>query len=119
MIGAHVTDPPDCFYSSILIIHNTKCYVNLRSFRLQLCYTSPSFHCFSSFPLHFFPAMFPTHFSECVGSRWFAFPNKILSLILLLLTHSLIDRFVTFPNSMKLQTIAEMWLSKDFKIQIA
>ena len=35
------------------------------------------------------------------------------------LTHSLTHHFETVPNSKKLQTITEMWLAKDFKIQIA
>ena len=35
------------------------------------------------------------------------------------LTHSLIYHFELIPNSKKLQTTAEMWLLKDFKIQIA
>ena len=34
-------------------------------------------------------------------------------------THSLLRHFETFPNSKKLQTTTEMWLLKDFKIQIA
>ena len=34
------------------------------------------------------------------------------------LTHSLIHHFETVPNSKKLQTTTEMWLLKDFKIQI-
>ena len=34
-------------------------------------------------------------------------------------THSLILHFETVPNSKKLQTTTEMWLLKDFKIQIA
>ena len=39
--------------------------------------------------------------------------------ILLKLIHSLIHHFETVPNSKKLQTTTEMWLLKDFKIQIA
>ena len=35
------------------------------------------------------------------------------------LTHSLIHHFETVPNSWKLQMTTEMWLLKDFKIQIA
>ena len=35
------------------------------------------------------------------------------------LTHNLIQHFETVPNSKKLQTTTEMWLLKDFKIQIA
>ena len=35
------------------------------------------------------------------------------------LTHSLIHHFETVPNSKKLQTTTEMWLLKDFEIQIA
>ena len=35
------------------------------------------------------------------------------------LTHSLIHHFETVPNSKKLQTKTELWLLKDFKIQIA
>ena len=35
-----------------------------------------------------------------------------------ILTHSLIHHFETVPNSKKLQTTTEMWLLKDFKIQI-
>ena len=35
------------------------------------------------------------------------------------LTHSLIHHFEVIPNSKKLQTTTEMWLLKDFKIQIA
>ena len=34
------------------------------------------------------------------------------------LTHFLIHHFETIPNSMKLQTTTEIWLLKDFKIQI-
>ena len=34
------------------------------------------------------------------------------------LTHSLIHHFETVPNSKNLQTTSEMWLLKDFKIQI-
>ena len=34
------------------------------------------------------------------------------------LTHSLIHHFETVPNSKKLQTTTEMWLLKDFKVQI-
>ena len=36
-----------------------------------------------------------------------------------LLTHSPIHHFEIFPVSKKLQTTTEMWLLKDFKIQIA
>ena len=36
-----------------------------------------------------------------------------------MLTHSLIDHFESVPNSKKLQTTTEMWLLKEFKIQIA
>ena len=39
--------------------------------------------------------------------------------ILVKLTHSLTHHFETIPNSKKLQTTTEMWLLKDFKIQIA
>ena len=35
------------------------------------------------------------------------------------LTHPLIHHFETVPNSKKLQTTTEVWLVKDFKIQIA
>ena len=35
------------------------------------------------------------------------------------LSHSLIHHFETVPNSNKLQTTTEMWLLKDFMIQIA
>ena len=35
-----------------------------------------------------------------------------------LLTHSLIHHLETVQNSKKLQTTTEMWLLKDFKIQI-
>ena len=35
------------------------------------------------------------------------------------LTHSLTHQFEAVPNSKKLQTTTEMWLFKDFKIQIA
>ena len=35
------------------------------------------------------------------------------------LTHSLVHHFETIPNSKKLQTTTEMWLLKDFQIQIA
>ena len=34
------------------------------------------------------------------------------------LTHSPIQHFETVPNSKKLQTTTEIWLLKDFKIQI-
>ena len=34
------------------------------------------------------------------------------------LTHSLKHHFETIPNSKKLQMTTEMWLLKDFKIQI-
>ena len=37
----------------------------------------------------------------------------------LYLTHTLLLHFETVPNSKKLQTATEMWLSNDFKIQIA
>ena len=39
--------------------------------------------------------------------------------LLLKTTLSLIHHFETVPNSKKLQTTTEMWLLKDFKIQIA
>ena len=35
------------------------------------------------------------------------------------LTHSLIHHFETVLNSNKLQTTTQIWLLKDFKIQIA
>ena len=35
------------------------------------------------------------------------------------LIHSLNHHFETVPNSKKLQTKTEIWLSKDFKIQMA
>ena len=38
---------------------------------------------------------------------------------ILFVTHSLIHHFETIPNSKTLQTTTEMWLLKDFKIQIA
>ena len=59
------------------------------------------------------------------GKQFFLFSQCILPCMALIfhfkytLTHSLIHHFETKPNSKKLQTTAEMWLFKDFKIKIA
>ena len=45
--------------------------------------------------------------------------NHYSEIVTLKLTRSLIHHFETALNSNKLQTATEMWLLKDFKIQIA
>ena len=59
--------------------------------------------------------------SEKSGYQHFTFFPPIFSRLLVYscLTHSLINHFETVPNLNKMQATTEMWLLKDFKIQIA
>ena len=54
------------------------------------------------------------------GSGWLhGQPSCSKCFLAELLTRSLLHHFETVQNSKKLQTTTEMWLLKDFKIQIA